>query len=280
MPSKKTSMEHTSRYWSNHFENFIRPLLQENTSLKVKRANGLAEEASRDDLVEMVNSPLVIADLTDLSPEVYWQLGARQSFRGGTITIAEEGTDVPFSSGTLGPFFYSNDFSRMVRFLEDFKDAVEGCVKRAEASTGEPFTDMEEQEDFYEKFALYDEMKRTEVLIKECRDNMEIIRSVVEQNLANKGNTSKYLSMSEQMKIDGMDYLITKRYIEKSHYFYILAEECFAGLQTYAETVVSWVAAPEEFEEWLIVNGNNLLGIMDDFTGSLEQHHAGLKSRM
>jgi len=74
---------------------------------------------------DLIVSELVLADLTDANANVYWELGVRQSFRNGTITIAEEGTKLPFDLSRKGTHFYypEGDF-RNNKFVEDLQEAI------------------------------------------------------------------------------------------------------------------------------------------------------------
>ena len=54
------------------------------------------------------NADLVIADLTDLNPNVFYELGVRHALRNGTILVAIEGTKLPFDVGDLRAVFYKD----------------------------------------------------------------------------------------------------------------------------------------------------------------------------
>src|SRR3989441_535270 len=54
------------------------------------------------------SADLVIADLTDLNPNVFYELGVRHALRNGTILVALEGTKLPFDVGDLRAVFYKD----------------------------------------------------------------------------------------------------------------------------------------------------------------------------
>jgi len=58
-------------------------------------------------LKNLAITQIVIADLTDFNPNVFWELGIRQSFKHGTITIAESKYLSPFRSRQEGYSFLS-----------------------------------------------------------------------------------------------------------------------------------------------------------------------------
>jgi len=98
MPFSQTSEHHTEEYWNNHYQAFLKPVI-ESHSLVPYRSSPLRGDILRQIITELVTAPLVIADLTDANPNVYWELGVRQSFKHGTITIAENDTTLPFDLG-------------------------------------------------------------------------------------------------------------------------------------------------------------------------------------
>jgi hypothetical protein len=51
---------------------------------------------TRDLLSRLYRSDAVLADLTDLNPNVFYELGVRHALRAGTILIALKGTKPPF----------------------------------------------------------------------------------------------------------------------------------------------------------------------------------------
>jgi hypothetical protein len=61
---------------------------------------------TRDVLRHLRRADVVIADLTRLNPNVFYELGVRHSLRSGTILIAEEGTRLPFDVNDLRIIWY------------------------------------------------------------------------------------------------------------------------------------------------------------------------------
>jgi hypothetical protein len=69
---------------------------------------------TRDIVSRLAESDLVIADLTDLNPNVFYELGVRHALRGvGTVMIIDErrSTDIPFDLGSYRVIKYSGDLT-------------------------------------------------------------------------------------------------------------------------------------------------------------------------
>jgi len=128
MPFSETTEFHTEEYWSNHFENFLKPLIDSCSGVEAFRSVPLRQDILRQILNDLVFSPIVVADLTDSNPNVYWELGVRLSFRYGTITIANEGSDIPFDIKTKGVLFYPSDPNQRDDFSRKFKEAINDCI--------------------------------------------------------------------------------------------------------------------------------------------------------
>ena len=129
MPFSQTSDEHAEEYWNKHFESFLKPLIRECGDLEIVRSEALRGDILKQIIQNLYDSDIVVADLTDKNPNVFWELGVRQSFRYGTITIAEERTDIPFDVSTKGMlFYYPKDHMRNQEFRKQFKKAIMDCL--------------------------------------------------------------------------------------------------------------------------------------------------------
>lgn len=75
-------------------------LENEEFGYKVKRADQDADPGMIGDRViaDVINSSLVVADLTDLNPNAFYELGIRHSTELPTIHMAKSGTTLPFDN--------------------------------------------------------------------------------------------------------------------------------------------------------------------------------------
>ncbi len=79
----------------------VRECLQnEPHNLVIKRADDDSDPGMIGDriITDILNADLVVADLTDLNPNVFYELGIRHSTQKPTIHIAKEGTILPFDN--------------------------------------------------------------------------------------------------------------------------------------------------------------------------------------
>jgi hypothetical protein len=99
----------------NRYTNIIKPAVEGYRTEGARvfdaiRADFITRSGSinKSVLEHIYNADLVIADLTDLNPNVFYELGVRHALRNGTILVALEGTKLPFDVGDLRAVFYKD----------------------------------------------------------------------------------------------------------------------------------------------------------------------------
>lgn len=99
----------------NRYENLIKPAIEgikdgEVPVFRAVRADFISESGSitRSVIEHLYRSEAVIADLTDLNPNVFYELGVRHALRKGTVLVALAGTKIPFDLGDLKVIFYQD----------------------------------------------------------------------------------------------------------------------------------------------------------------------------
>lgn len=121
-----------------HFRGIYQQISQvlESEGFEVVRADEVTEEGSiaKDVILRLANSTLVIADLTDLNPNVFWELGVRHALRAsGTLLLmdATRTSDPPFDVSYLRILKYRGT----VEGLSDLRDQLIHFVRAAAIST-------------------------------------------------------------------------------------------------------------------------------------------------
>lgn len=279
MPFSKTTNKHTKEYWTNHFEKFLKPIIEENPSLEARRSKALRGDIIREIIANIILAPIVVADLTDHNPNVYWELGVRQSFKHGTITIAEEDTKLPFDIAGKGILFYSEDRIKNENFRTDFKEAVQDCLKFPDKSDSHVLETIYGRGTLFEIFRRDETIRRLTAVISECNTNMNFLNDTGMQAQANQElisksqiNREKYNRrqyITSRCRSSAIELLITDRYVDADERFYHSAEEIFLDAISINDQLNLWGLSPDSVEKWLLGYLRTALKKLNEFKNEI-----------
>jgi nucleoside 2-deoxyribosyltransferase len=124
----------TRRQTDGLLQEAIRPVVGEEFGFEVKAAHELPEAGSitRQVIQRLLYAELVIADLTDLNPNVMYELAVRHATGKPVIPIAEKGTSLPFDITTERTMFYENTMHGLSEIKTALSEAIESVMERSE----------------------------------------------------------------------------------------------------------------------------------------------------
>lgn len=124
------------------YTGFIKPVL-EDASFSVERADNIESQQNilRDVLAKIVQSDLIVADLTTANPNAFYELGLAHALRKPVILITQSIADVPFDLKSYRLLEYSTHFSRMGRAKESLARYADGFANGT-IGFGSPVTDF------------------------------------------------------------------------------------------------------------------------------------------
>lgn len=105
----------------------LRPLLGDKFGYKVEIAHEISVSGSITDQIinNLLESELVVVDLTGLNPNVMYELAIRHCTGLPLIVMARDGTDLPFDVVQERTIFYHNDMHGVVELSARLEAAVE-----------------------------------------------------------------------------------------------------------------------------------------------------------
>lgn len=125
----------------NDLYGFIRELV-EKQEYAVFRADDLLNQQNilKDVVVSIHDSDLIIADLTGLNPNVFYELGVAHAFRKNVILLTQDISELPFDLRSYRVVQYSTNFTK-IKELEVNLTRILAEVKEGGFSFGSPVTD-------------------------------------------------------------------------------------------------------------------------------------------
>ncbi|NVM17240.1 MAG: hypothetical protein HWN80_05945 [Candidatus Lokiarchaeota archaeon] len=225
MPFSKSSEEHTEEYWIKHFNELLKPAIEE-LGVKTYRADIMREDILKNIIFSIVTSPIVLADLTDHNPNVFWELGVRQSFKHNTITIAEEGTVLPFDVSAKSTIFYNlNSEEKVLQFKNKLRAAIDDCITNPEKSDSHVLESITGRGSLYEVMRMDDVRRRIEALIMEAQTNQK--NHIIRKKLVDELNDFSSIPFPVSFGVwrtKCMDFLLVNRYLDEDERFYKTTE--------------------------------------------------------
>jgi len=261
MPFSKTSEKHTEEYWTKHYEKCIKLFIESGHPLIAERSSPLRGDILRQIITDLVTAPIVVADLTDANPNVYWELGVRQSFKHGTITIAENGTDLPFDLGGKGTLFYfPDDHIKMQEFIDQFHEAINDCLENPDLPDSHVLETISGRGTLYQILMRDEVLRRLDAILSEIKRNNDTLKLVMKTRDENikeaekaekeKKEVSRTFIISRFCTV-AVEMLIVNRYIDADKIFYDEAEEYMDTLIRVNERLSMWEHKPNWVEDYL-----------------------------
>ena len=280
MPFSKTTEEHTESYWTQHFETFLKPLIEENPEFEARRSRPLRGDILREIVTNLVVAPLVVAELTDHNCNVYWELGVRQSFKHGTVTVAEAGTTLPFDIGAKGTiFYYPKNHLKYQDFRMRFKEALRDCLENPDRPDSHVLETLSGRGTLFEIFYRDEAIRRLDAVLSECNRNLGIMAHIVELAKENQKGSGKRNFPTSRFGVSAVELLTTMRYVDDDESSFKLAERCASNLVALNAQLNIWEYTPDNTEKWLLQHEQTWTNCIKELKTKVEYNRENLTKR-
>jgi hypothetical protein len=246
MPFGQTTNQHTDEYWTQQFDSFLKPLIEENRNLRARRSEALRGDILTHIITDLIISPVVLADLTDHNPNVYWELGVRQSFKHRTVTIAEAGTQLPFDIGRKGTLFYfPNEHMKNEKFRKSLKGALQDCLDHPETPDSQVLEVIAGRGTLFGILHRDEAIRRLDALLDEVSRHLVAIKAI---DVAAKANGRMSI---ERFSFSATELLVTDRYVDEDRDFYQFAQRYYQNLLSLNAVLDAWPDHRGGVDKWL-----------------------------
>lgn len=251
MPFSGTTKNHTETYWSTHYSKFLKPLIERSGALIAEKSAPIRGDLLKQIISDLVSSPIVVADLTDYNPNVLWELGVRQSFRHGTITIAEFGTKLPFDLTTKATLYYHpTSHLRNAEFEDAFLAALKDCQERPDGTDSQVLETISGRGAVYQVIRAEETRRRLDAALQEMKTNAYVIKrikEIVDENTAQK----KKSKLALRFRSACLELLLTNRYLDESPGFYDRLEKLYGWILAGNDQLAAWHSNFDTVQGWL-----------------------------
>jgi hypothetical protein len=275
MPFSKTTPEHTDEYWTNHYEHLLKPSIQGISDLPVERSKAVRTDILRDIIKNLIFSQIVIADITDLNANVLWELGVRQSFKDGTIIIAEEGTPKPFDISIKGIIRYpklATDpkyHSQLSQFKDDLMAAITDCIQNPNTHDSHVLETLTGRGTIYQIISHDEILRKLDALIVECQANVNLFDDCLEMIEKNTKYQDTFSYLAPRFRKNAIELLLTTRYLDQEPSFYFDIENYFYRLNAINTQLDLWPTHQKAVEAYIMKVKTEGLAI-ETFSGTLD----------
>ena len=169
----------TEQKWTEIFEYIIKPAAEESgLGYKCERSVAERENIIKGILEALNKANVVIADLTDNNPNVFYELGVRHTLANRTILIAQGEEHIPFDLRPYPVAFYSESPAKIAEFKSDIKKKLEDIETNPERADN-PVADFLKERNIEllssEKKA---NLKKLTALITELSYNIDVVNRI------------------------------------------------------------------------------------------------------
>jgi len=125
----------TKQEWTGIFKGIIKPAVEESgLGYECERSVAERQNIVKGILEALNKANVVIADLTDNNPNVFYELGVRHTLTNRTVLIAQGEKHIPFDLRPYPVAFYSKSLTNIEEFKSDIRKKLEDIEGNPERS--------------------------------------------------------------------------------------------------------------------------------------------------
>lgn len=276
MPFSKTKGSRNETYWNRHWK-FLKEKIEEIPGIVAKRSEALRGDILRQIILDLYSAEIVVADLTDLNPNVYWELGVRQSYKNGTVTIAESKKQIAFDMGMKSILrYYPKAAMKNEEFVKKLKKAIIDCIDNPDTIDSHVLDTLGGRGSLYQIINHEENLRRIESLLSEINFNRQIYISYLTYSKKNiklreEGKLNEILMETSRMSTSAIELLLVDRYLNEPNEFYEELQRYLGSLTGIMGVRDMWNLSGETYENWFIDNEGWAINKLDSMKNHIEK---------
>lgn len=172
----------TTKEWTDIYTDLFVPTFNE-LGYECNRISPETGSLIKSILNELRNSPIVLADLTDKNPNVFYELGVRHSLSKRTILVSQDFNDIPSDLKGYWSIIYETSLTGITHFKKEMRKIISKIKKNPEYSDN-PVSDYLEKENLsIFKQKENDNLKKLSALLTEFSSLKNTLKEIKQKPL-------------------------------------------------------------------------------------------------
>lgn len=225
----------TSEQWTEIFNNVHKSaVIGSRLGYRCVRSNIRTGAFIKDILMQLNQADVVLADLTDMNPNVFYELGVRHTLRNRTILVSQTMDDVPSDLRQYGVITYETTPNGVVEYKKNLNNLLRD-IRDDPDRADNPVSDY-----LHQKSIITDPIeaklieKKLLALVSECSFNLEVIDDSLEYS-----NAEKQGVIIIRFRLEALELLTSTYYIYPNENYIKLANQLLTTLMA-QNTYLDW----------------------------------------
>lgn len=174
-----TSPTHTEEEWTEIFEHFFKPAWN-SFNIDCYRTKVSRGSITKDIIEKLFVASIVFADLTDLNPNVMYELGVRHTFKKPSVMVKAKGTQIPFDVSVYNVFEYEYT-PKGLQELQNYLSSVIEDIQKNPNKADNPVWDYRSSSDFLmDYYRNRDAIQKLTALTLELNNNLNLCNRLLD----------------------------------------------------------------------------------------------------
>ena len=199
----------TTEQWTEIFENVHKPSITgSRLGYKCERSKIRTGAFIKDILIQLNQADVVLADLTDMNPNVFYELGVRHALRNRTILVSQTMDDVPSDLKQYGIVTYNTTPKSVTEYKKKISNILKDIRDNPDRADNPVSDYLHLKTIVTDPFEAKSIEKKLIALVSECSYNLTVIDSAISIS-----DPEKTLITNVRFRIGAIELLTITYYI-------------------------------------------------------------------